>query len=156
MSQQKLAEAAGLSLSSVRDYENERRGGELGGLQAIRQALENEGVEFLPGGPESGPGVRLNTRVPTLLRRPTRLINSSLLIPAEWQGKEVSILVPREVLEDLGRVRADRSLSDAEYVALFERYRGAILTAAVTAIDEGRITPDQRVYVTTEDLPALT
>src|SRR5687768_6186912 len=72
-SQQQLADAAELSLSSVRDYENERRGGVVGGLGAIRRALENEGVRFLAGDAQEGPGVRLGGRVPSVLRRPTRL-----------------------------------------------------------------------------------
>jgi transcriptional regulator with XRE-family HTH domain len=155
ISQQDLATSAGLSLSSIRDYENERRGGELGGLQAIRRALENEGVEFLAGDVDSGPGVRLKTKVPTVLRRPTRLISDTLLIPVEWQGREMSILVSREVLEDLGRVPGGRELTDADYVALFEHHRSDILIAAVAAIEEGRVTPDRRVYVTTTDVPAL-
>lgn len=152
MSQQKLADAAGLSLSSVRDYENERRGGELGGLQAIRRALEIEGVEFLPGSPDAGPGVRLKTKLPTVLRRPSRLIDYALLIPVEWQGREISVLVSREVLEDLGRIPGDRELKDADYVSLFEQHRGEILAGAAAVIEDGRVTPDRRVYVTTADI----
>lgn len=152
MSQQKLADAARLSLSSVRDYENERRSGEFGGLQGIRRALENEGVEFLPGSADAGPGVRLNTKLPAVLRRPNRLINEALLVPIEWKGQEISLLVSREALEDLGHIPGDRAPTDAEFVSLFEQHRAVILAAAAKAIDAGEVTPDHRAYVTTDDV----
>src|SRR5690349_21698786 len=79
-SQQQLADAAGLSLSSIRDYENERRGGIVGGLGAIKNALENEGIAFLVGDENEGPGVRLSGRFPNVLRRPTSLNEHDALL----------------------------------------------------------------------------
>jgi len=155
MSQQALANASGLSLSTIRDYESERRGGALGGAQAIRRSLENEGIEFLPGSPEAGPGVRLKSGMPAVLRRPSRLVNEVLLIPTEWQGREFSLVVSREVLEDLGQIPGEHDPTAAEYVALFEQHRALILTAATVAIKGGRITPDNRVYIVTSDIPEL-
>jgi transcriptional regulator with XRE-family HTH domain len=152
ISQQTLADDAGLSLSSVRDYENERRGGVMGGLKAIQRALEKRGVMFIPSSTDAGPGVRLGTKAPTVLRRPNRLAQDALLVPVEWQGREFAVLVSREVLEDLGRIPGDRELSDPDYVALFEQHRVAILTAAATAIEGGQVTPDRRVYVTTPEI----
>jgi hypothetical protein len=152
ISQQTLADDAGLSLSSVRDYENERRGGVVGGLKSIQRALEKRGVIFISGASDAGPGVRLETKAPTVLRRPNRLAQDALLVPVEWQGRELAVVISREVLEDLGRIPGDRELSDAEYVALFEQHRTAILTAAATAIEAGQVTPDRRVYVTTLEI----
>jgi transcriptional regulator with XRE-family HTH domain len=152
ISQQKLADTAGLSLSSVRDYENERRSGDFAGLHAIRRALENEGVEFLPGSADAGPGVRLNIRLPAVLRRPNRLINESLLVPIEWKGQEISLLVSREALEDLGQIPGGRELTNPDFVSLFEHHRAVILAAAAKAIDADDVTPDHRVYVTTDDV----
>ncbi|WP_138470852.1 helix-turn-helix domain-containing protein [Poseidonocella sp. HB161398] len=58
MTQPKLAEAAGLGLSTVVDLEKSRRVVSNQAIAAIRAALEAAGVEFIPenGG---GVGVRL-------------------------------------------------------------------------------------------------
>lgn len=152
-SQRQLADVAGLSLSSVRDYENERRGGVVGGLRSIRAALENEGVVFLAGDETDGPGVRLAARTPSVLRRPTRLDeHEALVIPVEWRGRTIEVFIPREVLEDLGQVPGDQTPSDADFVALFDQHRPAILAAAARAIDANRVTPDQRVHLEHRDL----
>jgi transcriptional regulator with XRE-family HTH domain len=58
MTQPKLAQAAGIGLSTVVDFERMRRTVSPAALEAIRGALEAAGVEFIPenGG---GAGVRL-------------------------------------------------------------------------------------------------
>jgi DNA-binding XRE family transcriptional regulator len=58
MTQPALAEAAGLGLSSIVDFEKARRIVSPAGVAAMRAALEAAGVDFIPenGG---GPGVRL-------------------------------------------------------------------------------------------------
>jgi hypothetical protein len=53
-----LAQAAGVSLSTVRDFEGGRRRPMRQNLAAIRGALEAAGVEFLPEH-DGGPGIRL-------------------------------------------------------------------------------------------------
>lgn len=151
--QQQLADAAELSLSSVRDYENERRGGEIGGLSAIRRALENEGVRFLAGDARDGPGVRLNGRIPSVLRRPTKLNeHGALLIPIQWQGKNYELFVHRDTLEDLGEFAFDEEPSEQAYVGVFDRHRAAILSAAMFVIETGRVGRDQRVHIGAEDV----
>lgn len=151
-SQEQLAEAASVSLSTVRDYEKERRGdsGPAGGLKLICRALENEGVVFLQSDGDFGPGVRLVARMPNVLRWPVKLGTwDELLIPVEWRGREVHVCVAHEVLDDLGRFRETRAAN--EYVRVFEQHRAAILRAAATAIDAGRVTPDRRVHLTHAD-----
>jgi transcriptional regulator with XRE-family HTH domain len=58
LTQPKLAEAAGVGLSTVVDFEKSRRAVSDAAKEAIRAALEAAGVEFIPenGG---GAGVRL-------------------------------------------------------------------------------------------------
>ncbi len=153
-SQDQLAEAAGTSLSTVRDYEKERRGDieTVGTLSMIRLALENNGVIFLRSEGDLGPGVRLVAKVPNVLRWPTKLGRfDSLFIPVEWRGQEVEVFVPQEILDDLGRFRETRP--DGEYVRLFEQHRASILTAAAKAIDAGRVGKDRRVHLTHQDFP---
>ncbi|MDD9732480.1 helix-turn-helix transcriptional regulator [Mameliella sp. AT18] len=59
--QPKLAEAAGFGLSTVVDFEKERREISVVAMMALQHALEAAGVEFIAenGG---GPGVRLKKR----------------------------------------------------------------------------------------------
>jgi hypothetical protein len=72
-----------------------------------------------------------------------------MMIAVEWRGREVEVYVPHEVLNDLGRFRKTRS--DAEYIALFDKHRAAILAAAAAAIDAGRVAPDRRVHLQHDD-----
>lgn len=163
-SQERLAKAAGLGLSTIRDYERERRSGReeeadrpgqiVGGLGAIRRTLENEGICFLPSEGDYGPGVRVIATVPNVLRWPVKLGKwEPLLIPVEWRGKKIEVFVSHEVLADLGRFQGSRP--EAEYLRIYEEHRATILAAAAVAIDAGRVTPDRRVHLTHPDFPQL-
>ncbi len=61
------------------------------------------------------------------------------------------MFVSQEALDDLGHFRETRP--EPEYIALFDEHRGRILKAAAAAIDAGRVTPDRRVHLTSEDFP---
>jgi Protein of unknown function (DUF1488) len=150
------------SLSTIRDYEKERRGWRedekvsdgqvVGGLEAIRRTLENEGVRSLLSEGDHGPGVRVIAKVPNVLRWPIKLGTwEPLLIPVEWRGRKVNVFVSHEVLDDLGRFRDDRPA--AEYLRIYEQHRSDILQAAAAAIDAGRMTPDGRVHLDHSDFP---
>lgn len=60
-SQERLAGEAGISTSTVRDFERGRRTPREENLDAMRRTLEDAGVEFLASGQtiDGGPGVRL-------------------------------------------------------------------------------------------------
>jgi len=153
-SQEQLAAAANVSLSTVRDYEKERRGDVLvvGGLKAIRQALEGVNVHFLRSEGDFGPGVRLRAVTPNVLRWPIKLGRfESLLIPIEWRGQEVEVFLSQELLDDLGRFQ--KTQPEGAYLRLFEEYRPAILIAAAAAIDAGRVGKDKRVHLSHDDFP---
>jgi len=56
LTQPKLAEAAGLGLSTIVDFERGRRQVSDDATASIRAALEAAGIEFVPAGPYSGDG----------------------------------------------------------------------------------------------------
>ena len=58
-SQTQLAEASGVALSTVADFEIDKREPRSDNLTAIRRALEDAGVEFIPAKSGKGVGVRL-------------------------------------------------------------------------------------------------
>jgi transcriptional regulator with XRE-family HTH domain len=58
-SQRQLADESGVGLSTVAEFENDKREPWLGNLAAIRRALETAGVEFIPAKSGKGVGVRL-------------------------------------------------------------------------------------------------
>jgi len=66
ITQSQLAHAAELGLSTVVDFEKERRLVSLGAVEAIRAALERAGIEFID---ENGGGEGLRLRKPRHLRR---------------------------------------------------------------------------------------
>ena len=66
ITQSQLAHAADLGLSTVVDFEKERRLVSLGAVEAIRAALERAGIEFID---ENGGGEGLRLRKP---RHPKR------------------------------------------------------------------------------------
>jgi transcriptional regulator with XRE-family HTH domain len=93
-SQEQLAEKAKVGLSTVRDYEKERRGGEVGGAKAIRLALEDHGIVFLPSNGDLGPGVCIVAAIPNVLRRPAKLGRwDARMISVEWRGREIEVFV---------------------------------------------------------------
>jgi DNA-binding XRE family transcriptional regulator len=66
ITQSQLAHAADLGLSTVVDFEKERRLVSLGAVKAIRAALEQAGIEFID---ENGGGEGLRLRKPRHARR---------------------------------------------------------------------------------------
>ena len=134
-SQEQLASAAEVALTSVRDLESGKRAADTGTATAVRRALENEGVEFVSGSVEAGPGVRLVANRPNIIRRPTTMtIWDGMPFTVEWQGKEVTVFVARDAIEDLGRHTGNES--DAEYLKTFDRFRGSILDGVRQAIQD--------------------
>ncbi len=154
-SQERLAKEAQVGISSVRDIESQKRAAETGAVNAIRQALENGGVEFVSGTKETGPGVRLIANRPNIIRRPTTMTAfEGLPFFVEWQGKEVTVFVSREVLDDLGELAGQEP--DSIYLEVFEKNRGAILDGVTRAI----VNPENfdrsgRLYVRGKDILGL-
>jgi transcriptional regulator with XRE-family HTH domain len=58
-SQQQLATSAGVALATIQFFETDKREPIANNLAAIRRALEDAGVEFIPAKNGKGVGVRL-------------------------------------------------------------------------------------------------
>jgi|AGTN01.3.fsa_nt_gi Predicted transcriptional regulator with C-terminal CBS domains len=63
-SQQDLADKAILSLNAVKRLEAGRGDPRLSTVMAVKRALENGGIEFLPAAGEKGEGLRLSVPGP--------------------------------------------------------------------------------------------
>ncbi len=72
-SQEQLATAAEVGLSTVRDVEGERRPADTAAVTDIRRALENAGIVFVAGTPKLGPGVHFVAGRPQVIRPPTTM-----------------------------------------------------------------------------------
>ena len=66
-SQEDLARRAGVAITTVRDVEGEKRAETAAAGEVVR-ALQDGGVEIVPGSSTSGPGVRLAKNRPNVIR----------------------------------------------------------------------------------------
>jgi transcriptional regulator with XRE-family HTH domain len=136
-SQEKLADLSGVAVTSVRDLEAEKRASESGTSINVRDALENAGVEFLPGSIEGGPGVRLVAKRPNLIRRPTAssmMKWEGLPIEVEFRGKTFNAFISREAIEDLGGLKGTEPAD--VWLKVFETEEGNVLEAVRKAFGQ--------------------
>jgi transcriptional regulator with XRE-family HTH domain len=152
-SQEELSRAANVSLTTVRDFEGERRTTDTSAMREIRRAFDNEGVAFVSGGPDGGPGVRFASKRPHIIRQPIMRRFQDLYFGVEWEGREITVSVSFEVMQDLGTITGPAG--DATYQKVFADHRGKILDAVTRAIAAGKVSRDQRVLLTAEDFPGL-
>ena len=153
--QAKLAEVAGIALTSVRDIENERRAAEAGTLASLKRALENAGIQFVPGSPgEGGPGVRLGAERPNVVRRPTAIeMFDGMPVDVEFRGRQFKALISREAVEDLGHLRNEPKEA---WLRVFDDHQGAILNAIRRAFEKGDRWDDRgRLRVLSDHFPEL-
>ncbi len=155
-SQGDLAKAARVGLSTVRDAESEKRATDTGTVELIRQALDNEGIKFIPGSTDGGPGVRMVANRPNILRRPTTMQKwGGMPFSVEYNGKAIMVLVAREVLDDFDRLTGGPT--EDVYLQTFERHRGKILDAVAFAILEpSNFDKHGRLCIQQKDIDAVT
>jgi transcriptional regulator with XRE-family HTH domain len=156
--QEALAKAAEVAVTSIRDLEAEKRPSESGTISKVRDALENAGVEFTAGSRDAGPGVRLVLKRPNLVKRPTA---SSMMkwegmpIEVEFQGKTFTAFLSREAIEDLGGLKGTEP--SEEWVEVFDEEEGNILDAIRKAFGQKDRWDDRgRLHVSGRHFPKLT
>jgi transcriptional regulator with XRE-family HTH domain len=154
-SQERLAEEAGVGVTTVRDIESQRRSTDTGAMRQLRRAVENAGVSFVSGAADGGPGVRFVAGRPHLIRQPEMTKWDGLHFGVEWQGREIDVFIAYEVVADFGGINFSSRQPDAAYVSVFGDHRGEILDAAGAALAAGRIDRHGRVRLTATDFPSL-
>ena len=136
-SQEDLARKAGVAITTVRDVEGERRAETAAATEVVR-ALQNGGVEFVPGSTAGGPGVRLAKSRPNVIRRPQAMSAwDGLPVDIEFQGQRFTAFVTIEILEDLAEIDPESHPSLQDYLRIFDHYRGAILDGIRVAFERG-------------------
>jgi hypothetical protein len=122
-------------------------------MREIRKAFESAGVIFVSGTSDGGPGVRLVSGQPRLIRQPAFRKKWGLDFGVEWQGREVTILVSFEAIYDLGGFSGTQPESSYQKVFVDQKVR--ILGAAARALAAGKIDRYERVTLTAEDFPGI-
>jgi transcriptional regulator with XRE-family HTH domain len=152
-SQEDLANEAAVGLSTVRDLESQRRALDTAAAGAIRLALQNAGVIFIPGEAKAGPGVRVVAGRPHIIKPPTVMTEwDGLPFVVEWKGQAVTVFITREAMDDLGGFR--KRQADDAYVKVYEKHRGSILDDVARALTARKAT-DGRLRLSGKDLSAL-
>jgi transcriptional regulator with XRE-family HTH domain len=133
-SQDDLANAARVGVSTVRDFEAARRRPMRNNLEAIRNALEVVGIEFIPenGG---GAGVRLKNAFPKLSYRTVSIYERLIKYAISYRSKEFLIRFSTDILNDLDRTNYE---TGKEFEAAFDMNINKILDCSAKAIDAGR------------------
>jgi uncharacterized protein (DUF433 family)/transcriptional regulator with XRE-family HTH domain len=136
-SQEDLARKAGVAITTVRDVEAEKRAETAAAGEVVR-ALQNGGVEFVPGSTTGGPGVRLARDRPNVIRRPqTMSAWDGLPVDIEFQGQRFTAFVTIEILDDLAEIDSESHPSLQDYLRIFDHYRGTILDGIRVAFERG-------------------
>ena len=143
-SQDQLAKEAQVGVNSVRDVESQKRPADSGAVASIRQALENAGLVFLTANEEGGPGVRLATNRPTLLRRPTVAVKwEGVPFEVEWRGKAYTVFVHYDALEDLGRLT---NPTNEQLLQCFNSHQARVLDVVAKVITN-QVNFDERGFL---------
>lgn len=134
-SQEELAREAGVAITTVRDVEAEKRAETAAAGEVIR-ALKNGDVEFVPGSPTGGPGVRLAMARPNVIRRPqTMSAWDGLPLDMEFHGQRFTAFIATEILEDLAEVPGNVRPTHQDYLQIFDRFRATILEGVRIAFE---------------------
>jgi transcriptional regulator with XRE-family HTH domain len=148
--QEHLATAASLGISTIKDFEAGRRDPSPENITAMRRCLMKAGVLFLSLDDEGGPGVRLASEMPKLTRRPREVSfeTNNLLFKVSWRGEEVWVMLPDIILDDLDRTNYH---GNAECLAAFNKHEKLILRKTAQALYAGRADARGRLQLRSGD-----
>jgi transcriptional regulator with XRE-family HTH domain len=149
-SQEELASACRLGLSTIKDFEAGRRDPAPENMSALWLALERSGIQFIPLDRAGGPGVRFLSEIPKLVSRPrgVDLGTDKLLFKVRWRGIDVAVFLPPSVLDDLDKAEHE---DNAAYEASFRRHEVNILQKTALALYAGRLDDRMRLHLRSRD-----
>lgn len=152
-SQEELASEAEVSVNSVRDIEGQKRPADTSAATSIRIALDNEGIIFVSGDQNGGPGVRLGANRPNIISPPTTMTFwEGMPFSVEFRGKRIDVFVLRNALEDLAGFR--KRQPDKAYLEVFKKYKGRILDGVAQASKNQKNYDEQGcLHVRYKDIP---
>ncbi len=134
-SQERLAAAANVGLSTIKNFEAEKSTPTGNNILAIQTAFEKMGVEFLSDGGVSSRGEPVSFE-------PGQVHDHSVYgFVGYWRGRTVDIWVPRETVDDAGALR---TASEMERLDVFRRFRPEFEAFAADIL-RGRATETGRV-----------
>ena len=137
-SQENLAVASSVGLSTIKDFEAGRRDIASAHIGALSNALTKAGVQFLPLNKAGGPGVRLESEIPTISKHPhgVSFETNNLPFRVDWRGDEVFVFLPSTILEDLDRTN---HRGNAANLSSFKKHEELILQKTAHALYSGRL-----------------
>ncbi len=133
-SQDQLAKNAHVSRATVADFERNNRMPMRNNLISITAALEAAGVAFIPDNDE-GAGVRFR-KVELEYNKTIRPLDIGLSMSVRYRQKPYTLVIPREVLDDIDRTNYCSVEKQAEAVS---KHLPLFLRCAEEAIISGRI-----------------
>lgn len=151
MSQEELAAASNVSVSTIRDYEAGRRHATGMSIEALCRALEHNGIIFTRASKKAGPGVCLAGDALDLVRMPKKVNfdDDTISFDVRWRGEPYRVVLPVEVLEDLDRSRD--GLNEPGCIASFEQNLDNILDHTLRAIHATRADENRRIRLRSRD-----
>lgn len=151
-SQETLAEKSGVGISTVRDFEADRRDPAAESIAGIRDALVQAGVRFVALDGECGPGVRLEIEVPKITVRPDKVSfeTDNLGFQVSWRGNGVHVFLPTMILDDLEENSRKGKGNDA-YLAEFKKHEALIIQKLCRALYSGRADVEGRLTLRSRD-----
>jgi transcriptional regulator with XRE-family HTH domain len=149
-SQENLAVASSVSLSTIKDFEAGRRDIASNYIDALSKALAKAGIQFLPLNRAGGPGVRLESEIPKLSKQPhgVSFETNNLPFRVDWRGDDVFVFLPAEVLDDLDETNHS---SDSAYIASFKNHQDLILQKTAQSLYAGRVDARKRLQLRSQD-----
>jgi transcriptional regulator with XRE-family HTH domain len=149
-SQETLAKASRVSLSTIKDFEAGRRDITSAHVGDLQNALTKAGVQFIPLNKSGGPGVRLESEIPIISKQPhgVSFETDTLAFRVDWRGDEVFVFLPSTVLDDLDRTN---HRGDPAHLASFRKHEELILQKTAQALYAGRLDDRKRLQLRSRD-----
>lgn len=136
--QEQLAQMSGISRPTIKRMEGPMGPGRssVATLEAVREALEAAGIEFLGEDDAGGPGVRRRKSSATLLDRQADAINRVVKFRINFEKRDYHCVLRTAVLDALDR-KVPGYATATEIEAAFDRHADLVIDRARKVVAEG-------------------